>query len=337
MRTRAVLPQVLTNCSPLEKVPENGQRLVYHVVRDGAHGKYGRLLVFLKGLFGYDAIVLHQPGLELVVLSLVKMLLPLRTARLVGMDFQFARPRSGLKGRLRGLVWYLTWRQVDLVIGHLHHRAELRQLFGIREENFRFVPFKVNGYEALGKVEITDDGYVFTGGYSWRDYGLFCRAMELVPEVPAKLVTLKPQELVQHHTDTFGIDLPSNIELVEHDLNPQTWLDMLRKARCVVLPISSDAICSNGISVALQAMALGKPVIITPTPAVDGILEDGHHCLIVAHGDPDAMAEAIRTLQNDGKLRMQLAENGRRYALSLGGVDELMIRLSKAVTGRFNW
>lgn len=311
--------------------------MAYDIVPDGKYGRYQRIALFLAGLYRYDAIVIHQPGLELVALSLCKRLFRFGAAKLVGVDFQFSRPRPGLKGTWRAWIWRLVWSRVDLVLSHFNHSPELERYFGIQSDHFEYIPFKVNGYEHLDNVQIVDEGYVFTGGYSWRDYRLFCDAMALIPEVNAKIVTLNAQELRQHRTETTELALAANIELVEHDMNPDTWLDMLRRARYVVLPISAEAICSNGISVALQAMALGKPVIITPSPAVEGIFEDGRECLIVPHGDARAMADAIVRLQGDDHLRRRLAENGRKAALAFGGLDALMERISNSITERFHW
>jgi glycosyltransferase involved in cell wall biosynthesis len=49
----------------------------------------------------------------------------------------------------------------------------------------------------------------------------------------------------------------------------------------------------------LSAMAAGLPVIVTPVGGVPEVVKDGINGLIVPVGDPAALAEAIRKVQED--------------------------------------
>jgi glycosyltransferase involved in cell wall biosynthesis len=299
-------------------------------VPDNIQG-FSRLYRLLKGLFCNDVAVVHQSGKDIIFLVFLNQLLFLGSRRIVGIDFQFARPEPGLKGTFKAFVWKLAWSNVSLVIAHMRFKEELTRFYGIPEERFKLLPFKINGYEDIDQVDISDKGYVFTGGYSRRDYRTFCAAMALLPDIPAKLVTLNPDALKIHGVSDKDIVAPENVEVIRHDQNPVTWQRFVADSSCVVIPISSETICSNGISVCLNAMGLCKPVIISRSPAVDGIFESGNECIIVDFNDVEGMATAIRRLWDDTTFRKGLAERGYNAAITLGGVNAFMERVAQAV------
>lgn len=64
--------------------------------------------------------------------------------------------------------------------------------------------------------------------------------------------------------------------------------------------------------VALEAMAVGTPIVSTHLEGLDGILIDGHNALVVPIGDPPAMAASIARLLDNRELAARLAEAGRK-------------------------
>lgn len=71
----------------------------------------------------------------------------------------------------------------------------------------------------------------------------------------------------------------------------------------------------EGLPIALvEAMALGKPAVVTAVGGVPEVVEDGAHGLVVPPGDPGALARAIVTLLRDARLRERLGAGARRRA-----------------------
>ncbi len=69
---------------------------------------------------------------------------------------------------------------------------------------------------------------------------------------------------------------------------------------------------TEGVPVAmLEAIACGKPVIVTPVGIIPEIFHDKVHALIVPISDPHALAEAIRILKNKPDMGVKLASNAR--------------------------
>ena len=101
-------------------------------------------------------------------------------------------------------------------------------------------------------------------------------------------------------------------------------------SRLVVIPIIPKVTTQAGIAVYLQAMALGKCVIVSSGLGVGDVL-DGNEAWIVEAGNPEKLQEAIRTAWNDPELRNRYGQTARSYALPLGGEDDLRRRILEAL------
>ena len=66
-----------------------------------------------------------------------------------------------------------------------------------------------------------------------------------------------------------------------------------------------------------EAMASGRPVILVATGEPADIIMRHEAGLVVAPGDIDGLARAVRQLSTDDALRRELGENGRRAAVEL--------------------
>jgi glycosyltransferase involved in cell wall biosynthesis len=61
-------------------------------------------------------------------------------------------------------------------------------------------------------------------------------------------------------------------------------------------------------------MAAGLPVIATRCGGVEEVVEDGVSGLLVSPGEPEELAEAIRTLDGNRKALSEMGERGRVLA-----------------------
>jgi len=83
----------------------------------------------------------------------------------------------------------------------------------------------------------------------------------------------------------------------------------------------------------IEAMASGLAVVATPVGAVEDIIRDGETGLLVAPGDVDGLAAALRRLVDDADLRARLgaaAERLHRERLELGAYAEALCAVWRA-------
>ena len=66
--------------------------------------------------------------------------------------------------------------------------------------------------------------------------------------------------------------------------------------------------------VALEAMAMGTPVIASEVGGLAYVVRDGFNGFLVPRRNAEALAARIADLLNDQPLRQQLSRNAQRYA-----------------------
>jgi glycosyltransferase involved in cell wall biosynthesis len=89
---------------------------------------------------------------------------------------------------------------------------------------------------------------------------------------------------------------------------------LVARASLVVLPYDSRDQVTSGVLV--DAIAAGRPVIATAFPHAVELLSDGAG-IVVPHGDPVALAAAIRSALGDPALLASMAARARAIAPSL--------------------
>jgi hypothetical protein len=149
--------------------------------------------------------------------------------------------------------------------------------WGIPPERVAFTPFPSTLYEWWDAAPTTGD-YVFAGGESLRDHGLLLRAVDGL-DVPVRIAA-----------GNVPSPVPANVQVgrVPH---PE-YMELQLGCRLSVVALKRS-IRSAGQQTYLNAMALGKPVIVTDAPGVSDYVEPGRTAFVVPP-DPDALREKIQ-------------------------------------------
>jgi len=161
-----------------------------------------------------------------------------------------------------------------------------------------FTPFCYTLTEAELAASPAEVGGVFAGGDSMRDYAPLLAVAKTIPAT----VTLAVKRLAVAQRD-----LPSNIHA--RPVSHERFVDLMRHAAVVVVPLRAGLERSAGQQTYLNAMALGKIVIATDSPGVRDYIEDGSTGLIVPPGDERSLASAL-SWALDPSHRREVAEIG---------------------------
>ncbi|MBA5872194.1 MAG: glycosyltransferase [Nitrospira sp. CR2.1] len=270
---------------------------------------------------GKDVLVLTGGTWRVVGFCLMKTLWPLGRCKVVAVDFILSRPNGWKQSIIAWLKGQLL-RKVDRFILHFKDTSEYERLYGIPSSKCVFVPFKVNYWEKIASADqppCTEE-YVFTAGRSYRDFPTFIEAMRRV-DYPGLLLYEDAALLKRSATDVDLSNLPRNLATAKNE-GERSWVEFIRRAKIVVVPLLPSTMYAPGLSLYLMAMALGKCVVVTEGLATRGML--GDEAVTVAPQDAAALAEAIRRLWTDDALRHRTAEKGRRYAERCGGEARLL-------------
>jgi len=183
--------------------------------------------------------------------------------------------------------------------------AALRAWLGDGAPPVHFVPFGVDT-DAFRPTPgaVLDTDVVSVGADPRRDYELLVGLARRRPEWSFGLVASQDNNI------SLSV-VPSNVR-VETDVAFGAAADRLRAARVVALPVRDNSY-SGATTVLLQAMASGKPVVVTRTAAIaEGYhLEDGVNCRLVDPGAAEALERAVSELLADGERAAAIGARAR--------------------------
>jgi glycosyltransferase involved in cell wall biosynthesis len=275
-----------------------------------------------------DAVVFDVEAGPLLMFCALARVFGLSRAKVVGVDLILERA-AGWKGTLRFLIKRFLLGAVDLFIWYYRRTEDVRRLYNVPESKTAYVPFKVNSLDAVLAARPVDEGFVLSCGRSRRDYRTFCAAMARL-DVPAVILAHVGRETEEHGAAIDLDAIPANVRIVDDDGSAASWIDWMSRARTVVLPIVPETLAPSGIGAYLGAMALGKCVVITESPATWDILSP-NEAVLVPPRDVESMRAAIDRVVTDTAYRERIAANGRRYALSLGDESRLATDIADEV------
>lgn len=258
----------------------------------GYGGDFVSVLPFLRAANAADVVfsTVDTVGLPLVLLARAGLVRSPIVYTAVGLPERLEQLRGE---RVRGL-YASALRRARTIVTYSESEADrLRSWIGTGAPPVLFVPFGVD-VTAFRPVpeRVVDMDVVSVGADPRRDFDLLSLVAARRPEWRVRIVATADR------ARSLG-NLPANVVL-EMDIPLAEVRDRLAEARVVALPVRENSY-SGATTVLLQAMAMGKPVVVSRTEAIAGGygLEDGVNCRLVEPGDPNALERAVLDLLAD--------------------------------------
>ncbi len=176
--------------------------------------------------------------------------------------------------------------------------------WGVRKEQMTYVPFKVNSPESLANMECGDKGFIYSGGNSLRDYRTLFKAVHGL-DIEVNIVT---------NLYFSKNSIPKNVNIIKNSGTFGEFYTPCSQACFAVFPIEPGYIRSAGQGSYLGAMFLGKPVIVSDTPGVRDIVDDGITGFVVPPDNAELLREKIIRLWKEPDLRNRLGNSARERA-----------------------
>jgi glycosyltransferase involved in cell wall biosynthesis len=243
-------------------------------------------------------------GIPLMLLNRAGRVRPPLVYTAIGLPERLGRLRSE---RMRRVYARALAASAAVVAYSEHEAAELRDWMTRYGESthVEFVPFGVDEHAFVPSTGQPAVDVVSVGADPHRDVGLFLRVATALPKRTFRLVSTADR------VRALGA-LPSNLE-VEVDIPLDAMRNRLQEARVVALPVLENSY-SGATTVLLQAMALGKPVVVTRTRAIaTGYgLVDGENCRLVPPGDEEMFERALKDVLRDEWRGRALGAGARR-------------------------
>jgi glycosyltransferase involved in cell wall biosynthesis len=147
---------------------------------------------------------------------------------------------------------------------------------------------------------------------AWKGIDVLVRAMTYLTDVPGARLRLvgSGDALPDHLQAAADLGLADRVESAGR-LEGEQLAEAMRNAAVVVLPSLTDA--ESAGMVLLEAMACATPVVASSVGGPRFVLADSEAGLLVAPGDAEALAEACRSILEDGALADAMGAAGRRH------------------------
>jgi len=174
----------------------------------------------------------------------------------------------------------------------------------------------------------SEDDLICAVGTEARDYPVLLeavRGLDARVEIAVGSMVMSPTDrgvgrLAKTMSGVSVGDGPSNV-VVRHHLSPIELRELYRRARLVVVPLR-DVDFDAGVTAITEAMAMGKPVIVSRTRGQVDVVTDGKEGLLVPPGDALAMRGAIVQLLQDPGAGAGLGAAGRELAERRHSLDD---------------
>lgn len=286
------------------------------VVDRRSHGRLGLAALLASRAGRYDTVLLDgSVGAPQLYSDLLATVVAGRRTRVVISDATWKRGTNALdRWAGRALLRAIDTPRVTYCVLSSDELELFPRTWSVDPRRVVFTPFCLTFDDDELAAPTSEDGGVFAGGDSVRDYRPL---LEVAPTLDAP-VTIATRVLA-------GVDAPEPVRVgpVPH----AEFNRLLRAARVVVVPLAAGLERSAGQQTYLNAMAIGKLVVVTDSPGARDYVEHGVTGLVVPPDDAAALADALRWALRPGEEQRAMRERAREVARSRFGVDAYFERL----------
>jgi glycosyltransferase involved in cell wall biosynthesis len=227
----------------------------------------------------------------------------------IAMMYQFEKPniRVPLRALKSSLHSVITWSSVQ--------RQALIERIGFPSDRVYLIRHYVD--QLFYSPRPAEEDMICAVGAEMRDYatllqairgtGLRCHLATDHVRIPGRFRLLNDRRV-----PIGDIGVPTDDRITAGRLSLTELRELYARSRFVVVPLlPSDT--DNGVTVILEAMAMGKAVICSRTRGQVDVIQEGVTGLYVPIGDAVALRSAIQSLWSEPLRAQQMGRNARTY------------------------
>lgn len=182
----------------------------------------------------------------------------------------------------------------------------IEQRWRVPPERVIWTPFQADGrFFRPDAVTVEAEQMICSVGLEFRDYPTLIDAVE---DLDVQVIIAAASPWSKRDDTTARRPIPPNVTVQRfslHDLR-----EVYARARFVVVPLY-DVEFQAGVTTILEAMAMGKAVVVSRTPGQTDVVIEGETGLYVPPGDSLALRKAIQHLLAHPEEAARMGANGR--------------------------
>ena len=165
---------------------------------------------------------------------------------------------------------------------------ELNYYKTLSKNDVYFIPYCEDPEFVLYESQFSDTKYLFTGGYTNRDYNLIIECARLNPSVRFVVVVSELNKDLERDKLPDNIILYCNIDL-------EAFNGLMARSFGVVVPLKED-VGASGQMLCIGAMKMSKPIIYCNISSVSYYFSDNNFGIPYSLGDLDSLNGAVNKL-----------------------------------------
>ena len=250
--------------------------------------------------------------------------------------------------------WLKLHTHISRIVLHSREQYQLAvSQLRIPPERLALIPYQVDT-KFWRPLDVPEERLICSVGLEFRDYPTL---FEAVADLDARTVVAAASHWSKRRNTAAGIQTPANVEIGAYHY--EALRDLYARSAIVVVPLD-DIDFQAGITTILEAMAMGKPVVVTHSVGQTDIIEDRrevtrgaaprtrHASLLralaaerglaaeptgfyVLPGDAKALQRAIVYLLGHPHERARLGRAARRTVEQFLTVEQYALRLQRLI------
>lgn len=209
----------------------------------------------------------------------------------------------------RHLLRHTPLRSINRIVVHSERQVEtILRTTALSPHQMAVVPYGVDtNYWYTPEDSVVEERHVVSAGREHRDYATLVAALPTAARVTIADHSPFTPAATRRDPDRW----PSSVTRLAADYGQLRQL--YAKAAVVVIPLLESHMPA-GITTLLEAMSMGKPVVVSGTRELSGVVQDGVSGLVVPPGDVRALNAALSQLLDSTEMRADLGECAAQIA-----------------------
>ncbi len=263
--------------------------------RSGRSSAFIDLLKILTNIKNYD-IVIQSDIHTAQLFGLFRRIFRIKSPKHIVLELMLDEEQNSLSWKIKRAMQRFIFSTVDVVFVSSSHEIDIySKRLNKPEKHFKFLPFHTN---IMDPRIMKRGNYILSAGRTERDYKVLADA---VKNTDLEVIIVSDEHNVK------DISFPTNVKVLVN-VPYSKYLDLLYNCRLVVVPLKR-VVKSTGQVVFLEAMATGKPVIVTETVGTKDYIQSGVNGILVPPDNPISLKEAINTLMKNPELENDISMN----------------------------